>query len=165
MPDIPITVLTRAIADLLTEAYAGPPNPHSTWFVDNEVNSGIFGALDRVTAEEASTPVGGAEDPGSTIAANAEHLRWSLALGNAYFRGESPSGNWSESWQLIRAEPARWDALRAGLKSEFETLRDAILKADNLEGPFLMGTLAFLPHAAFHLGLIRQMIERVKEPK
>jgi len=31
-----------------------------------------------------------------------------------------------------------------------------------LQGDYLNGVLALIPHAAFHLGLIRQMIERVR---
>jgi hypothetical protein len=31
-----------------------------------------------------------------------------------------------------------------------------------LQGDYLNGVLALIPHAAFHLGIIRQMIERVR---
>ena len=164
MADIPAKSLTQAVVELLTEAYAGPPNPSSTWFIDNEPDLGILGILKQVSAEEASRPVDGEGKPGSTIAANAEHLRWSLARANAYLRGELPQGGWQESWQLIHADPAYWDKLRADLRSEYETLRAAIFRQDDLQDEYLLGVLALIPHAAYHLGTIRQMIERVRQP-
>lgn len=163
MTAIPTAVVITSIVDLLTEAYAGPPNPSSTWFIDNEPNSGILGILDGVSAAEASRPVDGMGNPGSTIAANAEHLRWSLALSNAAMRGEPFQGNWKESWRLLNADSAEWDRLRAELRTEFETLRRAIQTQTELPDEYLTGVLALLPHAAYHLGTIRQMIERVRE--
>ncbi len=163
MTAIPTAVVITSIVDLLTEAYAGPPNPSSTWFIDNEPNSGILGILDGVSAAEASRPVDGMGNPGSTIAANTEHLRWSLALSNAAMRGEPFQGNWKESWRLLDADSAEWDRLRAELRTEFEMLRRAIQVQTELPDEYLTGVLALLPHAAYHLGTIRQMIERVRE--
>jgi hypothetical protein len=34
-----VSTLTASIAELLTEAYAGPPDPNSTWFIDNAPDS------------------------------------------------------------------------------------------------------------------------------
>ncbi len=154
--------LVQSIADLLTEAYAGPPDPSSTWFIDNEPDSGILGILAGVSAAEASLSVDGSGGAGTTIAANAEHLRWSLANANAALRGEDYNGNWSESWNTFNADAAAWERLRQELRTEFETLRDAIQKQDDLSGDYLTGVLALLPHAAYHLGTVRQMVERVR---
>jgi hypothetical protein len=163
MATIPTGTLVNSIAELLTEAYAGPPDPSSTWFIDNEPNSGILGILAGVSAVEASQPVDGMGNPGSTIAANAEHLRWSLALSNAALRGEPYQGNWKESWRLLNADPAEWDRLRVELRKEFESLREAIQNQTDLPDDYLNDVLALIPHAAYHLGTIRQMIERVRE--
>ena len=160
---ISAATLINCISALLTEAYAGPPDPSSTWFVDNEPDSGILGIIDGVSAAEASRPVDGKGNPGSTIAANVEHLRWSLALSNAELRGEPFQGKWKESWRLLNADLAEWDQLRAELRAEFETLRNAILSQTEFSDEHLTGVLALLPHAAYHLGTIRQMIERVRE--
>ena len=124
-------------------------------------NSGILGILDGISSVEASTSVDGSGETGSTIAANAEHLRWSLANANAAIRGE-PLGDWKESWRLLYADDAEWDRLRSALRSEFETLRGALQSQANLPEQYLTGILALLPHAAYHLGTIRQMIERVR---
>ena len=83
MDTLTTTELIQSIIDLLTEAYAGPPNPAATWFIDNEPDSGILGILAGVSAEEASTSVDGSEHVGTTIAGHAEHLRWSLANASA----------------------------------------------------------------------------------
>ncbi len=154
--------LIDAIVTLLTEAYDGPPDPSSTWFIDNEANSGILGILDSVSAVEASTSVDGSQNPGTTIAANVEHLRWSVANANAAFRGAPYNPNWSESWQLLDADEEKWNRLRRDLRAEFEALREVVGQQEELQGDYLLGVLAMIPHAAFHLGLIRQMIERVR---
>jgi hypothetical protein len=39
--------IAETVIALLTEAYAGPPNPSETWFIDNERDSGILGLLAR----------------------------------------------------------------------------------------------------------------------
>jgi hypothetical protein len=156
------TDLIRSIVDLLTEAYAGPPNPEETWVIDNEPDSGILGILAGVSAAEASSPGDGKEEAGSTIAANAEHLRWSLANANAQIRNETFNPNWGDSWLLIRADEAEWARLRQALRAEYETLRDALHKLDDLPSEYYTGVLALIAHAAYHLGTIRQMIARVR---
>jgi hypothetical protein len=165
MTTITTETLIQAIVTLFTEAYDGPPDPKETWFIDNEPNSGVLGVLGGITAAEASTSVDNSNEAGSTIAANAEHLRWSLANANAALRGEAYNPNWSESWNLLNADEAKWDRLRQDLRAEFETLRAAIQKQETLPGEYLPGVLALIPHAAFHLGLIRQMIARVHSAK
>jgi len=162
MSTLATATLIQSIVNLLTEAYAGPPDPRSTWFIDNEPDSGLLGTLANVSAVEASTSADGSGEPGSTIASNVEHLRWSLANANAALRGEAYNPNWSESWNLLDADEVKWDRLRRELRAEFETLCEAIKNHSELQGVFLDGVLALVPHAAFHLGIIRQMVERVK---
>jgi hypothetical protein len=161
MNSFPVPVLMKSVVELLNEAYDGPPDPSSTWFIDNEPNSGILGLLAGVSAAKASQPIDGRGEPGSTIAAHAEHLRWSLAMMNAAIHGE-PFGNWKESWRLLETDNAGWDRLRAELRSEFNKLLEALKRQTELEEEYLSGLLALLPHAAYHLGTIRQMIERVR---
>jgi hypothetical protein len=160
--NLPVSVLIESIVTLITEAYAGPPNPKSTWFVDNEPDAGIFGAIKGITASQASHPVVPGAGAGSTIAANIEHLRWSLSNANSALRGGRYNSNWSESWALTSTDEAAWEALIQALRLEFETLRDTISTQEELPGDALNGVLALVPHAAFHLGLIRQMVERIK---
>jgi hypothetical protein len=162
MTTLETITLINSVVSLLTEAYDGPPNPSETWFIDNDPNSGILGILDGISASEASFSVDGSEQSGSTIAANAEHLRWSLANANAALRGETYQQNWRESWNLLHADEAEWERLRRALRGEFEALRQTIKQQTELQGEYLTGVLALIPHAAYHLGTIRQMTARVR---
>lgn len=162
MTTLPVSQLVASIATLLTETYAGPPNPNETWFIDNEPDAGVLGIIRGVTAEEASTSVHAEGDAGSTIAAHVAHLRWSLANTNATLRGEPWNPNWEESWKTMDANPEAWDRLRDSLRQEFETLVAGIQQQTELPGEYLNGVIALIPHAAYHLGTIRQMIERVR---
>jgi hypothetical protein len=161
MTTLPVPTVLNSVVVLLTEAYAGPPDPSSTWFIDNEPDSGVFGHLANVTFKEASVSVDGSNESGTTIASHAEHLRWSLAMMNAAIRGE-PLGDWKESWLLLTVDDERWEALRGDLRAEFEKVCQAIQSQVELPEEYLIGVLALLPHAAYHLGTIRQMIERVR---
>jgi hypothetical protein len=161
MTTLPVTAVLRSTADLLHEAYEGPPDASATWFVDNEPDAGLFGAIAGLSAREASTSMDGSQASGSTIASHVEHLRWSLANMNAAIRGE-PLGEWKESWQLVQADDGEWDRLRTSLRVEYETLQDALRSQVALPEEYLPGVLSLLPHVAFHLGIIRQMIERVR---
>jgi hypothetical protein len=159
---IQVSTLTQSIVVLLTEAYQGPPDPSGTWFIDNEPDCGILGILKGVSPIEASISVDGSGKAGSTIASNVEHLRWSLANANAALQGADYNSKWSESWNLLNADQASWDGLRDALRDEYESLCETITKQEDLPGEYLNGVLALIPHAAFHLGIIRQMIERVR---
>ncbi len=161
MDTIEKTTIIRSIVVLLTEAYAGPPDPSSTWFIDNEPDSGILGILAGVSASEASWSTSSGGQPGTTIASHVEHLRWSLANTNAEIRGE-PGGKWSESWSVQGMDEAGWNRLRHELRAEYETLLEQIQQQKPLSGEYLTGALALLPHAAYHLGNIRQLIERAR---
>lgn len=156
MNSFPVPVLMNSIAILLTEAYAGPPDPSATWFIDNEPDSGVLGILASVSAADASRSLDGSGEPGTSIASHAEHLRWSLANMNAAIRGEE-FGSWKESWRVKEADQSAWDRLQSELRSEFEVLRQALESQTELPEEYLTGVLALLPHAAYHLGNIRHM--------
>lgn len=162
MTTIPVATLIQSLVALLTEAYAGPPDPHSTWFIDNQPDSGILGVLAGVTAAEASVSVDGSGNTGTTIAANVEHLRWSLHNVNNTIRGQAWDTNWDLSWVLMNASEEQWDDLRQSLRAEFETLRSLLNQQTQMPSEFVTGMIALLPHAAYHLGTIRQMLERVR---
>ena len=161
MKDIPVSMITESIIILLTEAYPGPPDHRSTWFIDNEPDSGILGVLRDVTAEEASKSVDGTGNPGTTIAAHTEHLHWSLANMNQAMSG-GEFGNWRESWDLAQANAAQWDRLRSELQKEFELLCSGLRNQTEIDPQYLTGGLALAAHAAYHLGVVRQMKERVR---
>ena len=158
MRNVPNETLTKILADLFSEAYTGPNHAY-TWFINNEPGSGLLGTLENVSAEDASKT----QPTGSTVAAHVEHLRWSVALANAFTRGETPELNWAESWTVQTVDAAAWEELRADLRSEFETLHRAIQTQEEIaDEQMLTAMLAFTPHAAYHLGAIRQMVGAVR---
>jgi hypothetical protein len=144
----------KVLLELFSEAYDGPNHAH-TWFIDNAPKSGMLGTLEDISSEEASRTF---VENGSSIAAHTEHLRWSLALSNAYVRGDQPKPNWSESWLVKTVNASEWNTLRSNLRVEYEALRAGIEKQQDFsDEQILTGAFAFVAHAAYHLGSIRQM--------
>ncbi len=151
-----LDLFKTSLLELLSEAYTGPTHAY-TWFISNEPGSGILGTLENVSAENASSR----QPSGTTLAAHTEHLRWSLAQANAFARGETPTETWAESWSVRTVDKAAWQTLRAELRGEFETLYAALQKQEDFSDPqTLTGIMALAPHAAYHLGAIRQMTYR-----
>jgi hypothetical protein len=136
------------------EAYAGAEGGAS-WFVSAEPDQGVLGTLSRITAAQASrAPAPGAR----SIAAHAEHLRWSLAAVNDTLRGEPWNPDWSASWSVQEVSESDWDALRAGLEGEFQRALEALEEDRDWSDPMMLtGVCALAPHAAYHLGAIRQI--------
>jgi hypothetical protein len=158
----PSTII-KSISTLFSEAYAGPADPSSTWFIDNEPDSGILGLIRGVSATEASWS-SRKNDSGTTIASHIEHLRWSLANANAALEGKPYQSSWKESWNTLEANEIKWGSLKKELQVEFETLLANLQKQTGFpDDDSLTGVMALLPHAAYHLGTIRQLIERSRE--
>ncbi len=158
----PVTLHTvvSIARDLFQEAYEGAQGP-ATWFVNNEPNQGVFGTLDNLTAEEASRPGPGG---GPSVAAHTEHLRWSLANVNAVVQGHPWNPDWSGSWTVNEVTEGEWDALRGALRREYGGVAEALANEDeDWSDPMkLTGALAMAPHAAHHLGTIRQMARSIR---
>jgi hypothetical protein len=75
--------------ELFDELYTGSIKP-PVWVIDPGPASGILGVLTTVSAQQASTPL---VQGGSTIAAHAEHLRWSLQFALSFFKGKVPDSD------------------------------------------------------------------------
>lgn len=166
MNSLPISDLTHSIVELLTEAYVGPPDASSpTWFNDNDPDAGVFGLIRNVNAAEASLSADKSGNPGTSVASHIEHLRWSLANANGAMHGEPYQSNWKSSWTVTTVTEKDWENLQKQLRGEFEAICASILEQERLEGPFLNGLMALVPHAAYHLATIRQILERVREDR
>jgi hypothetical protein len=155
------STVIQSIISLFSEAYHGPADPASTWFIDNEPDSGILGIIAGITSEEAYWS-SHSNEPGTTIAGHVEHLRWSLADANCALHGKAYPAEWKESWNTLDADQMKWEKLKMELEIEFEALLDTIHQQTELEGDYLTGIMAMIPHAAYHLGTIRQLIERAR---
>jgi hypothetical protein len=143
-----------AIIEFLEEVYDGPRHQY-TWFIGNAPGSGLLGTLRSLSSEEASTPV---VEAGTTVAAHVGHLRWTLVKVNSFMRGENPSWDWSESWATRLVDPEEWTTLIGSLEAEFsavvQTLHQGYAWSSDDQ---YKEVLALIPHAAYHLGAIRQM--------
>jgi hypothetical protein len=153
MPDLSREAVLRAVMPILAEAYAGPANPASTHFLNNEPDCGVFGTLDRLPAAAASTPPG----PGRpTVAAHAEHLRFSLDVSNHWLRGTPVKADWPASWAVQAVDEAEWLRLRERLRDEYAQFLELIDARPEVDEELLAGIVGTVAHAAYHLGALRQ---------
>ncbi|HEV3050649.1 MAG TPA: hypothetical protein VGX50_10085 [Longimicrobium sp.] len=153
MSEIPRETVLRAVLPILSEAFAGPADPRSTHFVNNEPDCGLFGTLEALTAEEASTPL---EDGRATAAAQAEHLRFSLDVSTRWLRGERENADWPASWAVQRVDEDAWTELRIALRRAYEDFVVVIHQVP-MNAELLEGMVASVAHAAYHLGALRQI--------
>jgi hypothetical protein len=159
METIPENPFVISIQHLLAEAYEGTPS--QSWFSDHGPTGGLFATLENIDAETASKH---AIVGGSSIAAQVNHLRWSLAMSNAMMRGEKSSRNWAESWQVQTVDDAAWKELKTSLHLEYETLRDHLPHGFDPNNPMMVTAgVALVAHAAYHLSAIRQMALMLRE--
>ena len=155
MPDLSREAVLRAVMPILAEAFAGPADPRSTNFVNNEPDCGVFGTLDRLSTAEASTPPA----PGRpTAAAHAEHLRFSLDVGTRWLRGEHTHADWRGSWAVHSVDDAEWIRLRERLRDEYAQFLELIDARLDMDEELLAGIVGTVAHAAYHLGALRQVV-------
>jgi hypothetical protein len=144
--------LTAALVQGLAMALEGD-EANQGWY------TGLIAALENVSAAQASMSPG----PGrTTVAAHAEHIRFTLRYLNGMFRGENPQVDWADSWKLQELGQEDWANLRAEIKREYEQL-----KAFTQEKPFwreqgLAAMIHSVAHTAYHAGAIRQMLKGVQ---
>jgi hypothetical protein len=149
----------KPFLELLKEIYIGTDNDES-WVIDARPGHGFTAAIKELNAERASTPL---VEGGSTVAAHTEHLRWSLEFAMEFYKGGQPSGNWADSWKIKKVNEDEWQQLQTSLSDAYQKLVAVINKVEDWSNPALLkGTLALLPHAAYHLGAVKQLIIAVK---
>lgn len=142
-------------AEMLREAFTADYY-QGTWFKDNEPDSSICLTLDQLTAEQASAaPTVGR----STIAAQANHLLFSLDTYLAYTRGEQPNPDWSESWAKTTVTEEEWAKLRSDLRERAGQWIDVVenIEPEDHDEMVVRGLIASVAHSAYHLGAIRQL--------
>ncbi|WP_404451906.1 hypothetical protein LG329_16385 [Virgibacillus necropolis] len=148
--------LSTSVRQMVKETFEGPPGEGSM-FTESRPNSGLFGTLDQLTANEASIAVNG-----TTVAAHADHTRFYLWGTNAILKdGKQPKMDWGESWKINLVDEKQWNRIKEELRHEYLTLLEAIdvTEWNKLLANEIPGSLA---HSAYHLGAIRQMLKVVK---
>lgn len=152
------TFSKESYLELLDELVLGKTNEF-TWVIDREPGQGIIGTVEQLSAEDASFSL---TEGGSTVAAHTEHVRWSLQFALQFFKGENPKPDWAESWRIKTVDEKQWKKLQVDLKNIYTTIRAAVEKREDWSDTrFMTGSLAILPHLAYHLGSIRQMVRVV----
>jgi len=147
-----------AVRTLLKETYDGPKE-NASWYTEAKPGSGLFGTLEKISAEDASIPING-----TTIAAQTDHTRYYLWVANSYLNGEEPSKDWGASWKITNVDKIIWAQFTDELQQEYTTLLKKIDSLDSLDEQTSNGLLGALAHSAYHLGSIRQMIKSIKVP-
>ncbi len=157
-------LLSRGIALLLNEAYAGPSGKGS-WFTDEDPDSGLLGTLETLSAAQASVPL--TEGDAATAASHASHLRYALHLANRAMKGENPyrDADWKGSWIKTRVDESAWKDLKDSLRLEFESLKAAVSDPSVWSSDMrVFGMIGNIAHSAWHLGAIRQALGLVATP-
>jgi hypothetical protein len=137
---------------VIVEAFEGPKQGWS-YFTDSGAESGLFGTLAGTSASAASRVWGG-----TTIAAHAHHIRFSLAASAAWLSGDRAPQKWEESWRVTTVDDAAWRSLQQEIRSGYDALRQAIEANAARDVESIGGTVAAVAHTAYHLGAIRQKV-------
>lgn len=146
--------LISELKDVIQEAFDGPSG-NGSCFVDSRPNTGIFGTLNQLTAQEASHSING-----TVMAAHADHIRYYLWVINEILEGRKPEKDWEESWEIKKVNEAQWEKIRGNLRKEYDAAMDHIESIETEEQySWVLGDLA---HSAYHLGALRQMLKVVK---
>jgi hypothetical protein len=153
MSEIPRETVLRTVLPILSEAFAGPADPRSTHFVNNEPDCGLFGTLEALTAEQASTPL---EYGGTTAVAQAEHVRFSLEVSTRWLRGDRGAADWPGSWEVREVDEDAWTELRHALHRAYDEFVVVVHQVP-MQAELLEGLVATVAHAAYHLGALRQI--------
>jgi hypothetical protein len=148
----------QSFLDLFDELIIGSTK-EPTWVIDGGSDGGLLGTVAKVNAREASEPV---NQHDATIAGHTEHVRWALEYALTLLEGKKPAKGWSASWSVTSIGEKEWNSLQKKLREAYQRLRDHVSKRTDWPAADQMtGLLSVLPHTAYHLGAVRQMVIRL----
>jgi hypothetical protein len=145
--------LWTSLSTLFGELVDGAPDRDA--YMLNRKDLGLLRSLDKLSASAASTRTATA----STVAAHAEHLRYSLSLMNRWTAGENPfaDADWTVAWRRTRVTAAEWKSLRDQLAGEAHRWLETVGVRRDVDQNELNAVLGSIAHLAYHLGAIRQI--------
>ncbi|MGE7185474.1 hypothetical protein ACQKKK_16155 [Peribacillus sp. NPDC006672] len=149
--------VASSIKMILNETFEGP-GKEGSYYTDSRPNTGVFGTLDGITAEDASLSING-----STIAAHTDHIRYYLWVIRTMINGTDFEKDWNASWTISHVDEVEWAEIKVGLHKEYVTLLAEIDTID-LE-QWLTNVNATIAHSAYHLGALRQMLKTLEAEK
>ena len=162
--------LIPTLIDQYRETFEGEVTPGRVWITDGPPESAVLGALDALTPAQAFTPP---TPGGRSIAAHANHLRYTLDLTLRRLHGENPATDWPGSFVVPasasdpRAQAELWSTLRRDLRTAYEGVlafvqRQRSTPPEKWPPIHLAGLCAMTAHNAYHLGAIRQIAKVVR---
>lgn len=140
---------------LLRECFEGiPAGASGTWFVQG--TEGLLDVFDSVSATKASRKP---SQQGSSIAAHIYHVLFILKGANTYGGRPGPGGTWESSWDVQAVSEEEWKRLESDVRDEYEFFQGWVAQHSDWTNPdTTTGVLAQLPHLAYHLGAVRQLM-------
>ncbi len=157
MADISMDVVIGQLLGVLDETFIYKSKPW-TYFTDNKPDAGFLGLLATVHASDASRNIGG-----TSIAAHAHHINFSLHESASWIRGDHSQRDWKQSWSITTVDDAAWARMKEEMHSAYADLREAIQTqaASSIEA--FGGAAGVIGHMAFHLGAIRQKVALLRQ--
>ena len=140
----------ESVAYLLRETFEGSPEGQGSAYLDRGV--GIFSTLDKLSAAEASRPLGS-----MTVAAQTEHAKFYLDRICEFMNGRTESVNWEDSWLIETVNDEEWDALRGSVNKSYENTMQCLANIDEWTSDRVGMAIGMVAHTAYHLGAIRQI--------
>jgi hypothetical protein len=129
-----------------------------------KTGEGWFDGLNPTLAQIDAATASKLPAPGrSSIAAHCEHLRYVITIVNAWIKLEKPQPDWSLAWLTSSVDAVRWEALKAGIQTECETLKTLIATCTEWNPKLLNLLISNSSHVAYHVGAIRQIWMLVRE--
>lgn len=155
-------LLATVMATLLRELAQGSPDTQNRTYVLNRGDTGLLASLERLSAEAASSSLGGA-----SIAAHVDHLRYGFSILNRWAAGTPlrwKDIDWTASWKKNAVSEAEWRALRDDLRDEVSAWIEALgtpRETNEVEAGWMAGSVV---HLGYHLGAIRQIDRAARGP-
>src|SRR5262245_45479195 len=150
------SVFQRALANMLTEVFDGPPGQEA--YMLNPGDPGLLRQLEAIDASAASKrPMPGK----TTIAAHADHLYFGLSVLNRWAAGETnpwAGADWNASWQRTKVTDEEWRTLRDGLRHEAEKWKKVVAARTSWDDLAAAAGLCTAADTAHHFGAIRQIL-------
>ncbi len=144
----------KSLAYLLHETFEGSPEGQGSAFLDRGI--GIFGTLEKLSAEAVSREVSG-----TTIAAQTEHAKFYLDRLCEFINGRTEKVNWEDSWLIEDVNETEWNALRGGVRGSYENVLRCFAENQNWSEDNVGMAMGMLAHTAYHLGAIRQIAKAI----
>jgi hypothetical protein len=121
----------------------------------------LFETLERVSAEEASIPVGG---KCASLAAQVAHVTFYIESFERFaLQGDNSPRDWGEIWRTVRdVTPEQWEDYKHKLREAYQRMDTLFHQNPTWNQDTMGGALSIVIHTAYHLGEIRQALCTLK---